>query len=112
MKWIKGAKEGIIVADGLDDGNSLTQLANPNGIYVDELETIYVADSGNHRVMSWPKGARQGNIVVGGNETGEHSNQLNYPLGLSFDQKGNLYVSDANNYRVQKFNINSGSSAQ
>jgi len=62
--------------------------------------------------MSWPKGARQGSIVVGGNETGEHSNQLNYPLGLSFDQKGNLYVSDANNYRVQKFNINSGSSAQ
>ena len=102
---MKGAKEGIVVAGGQGEGNSLTQLSSPRGVIVDQLGTVYVADCNNHRIMRWCKGATQGSVVVGGNGQGEQPNQLYYPLGLSFDRQGNLYVVDHGNHRVQKFDI-------
>ncbi|CAF5123569.1 unnamed protein product [Rotaria sp. Silwood1] len=105
MKWEERAKQGIIVAGGQGEGNSLTQLNGLQGVVVDQLGTVYVADFLNHRIMRWPKGATQGSVIVGGNGKGAQSNQLNCPIGLSFDRHGNLYVADLGNYRVQKFNI-------
>ena len=81
------------------------QLSCPQGVIVDHLGTVYVADSNNHRVMRWYKGATEGNIIVGGNGTGEKPDQFRYPFGLSFDRRGNLYVVDKDNHRVQRFNI-------
>ncbi|CAF4296699.1 unnamed protein product, partial [Rotaria magnacalcarata] len=100
-----GKKEGIIVAGGQGQGNGLTQLSSPQGVVVDQLGTVYVAEYWNDRIMRWPKGATQGSVIVGGNGGGGQSNQLNRPEGLSFDRHGNLYVVDYGNHRVQKFNI-------
>jgi DNA-binding beta-propeller fold protein YncE len=105
MKWIKDAKEGIVVAGGNAQGNSLTQLSNPHGVIVDQLGQIYVADFGNNRVMRWCSGAKEGTIVVGGNGEGQQSNQFIDPSGLSFDRQGNLYVADFWNHRIQKFEV-------
>ncbi|CAF4450755.1 unnamed protein product, partial [Rotaria magnacalcarata] len=67
MKWTKGAKEGIIVAGGQGKGCSLAQLDQAYGIFVDTLGTLYVADSGNHRVMRWTQGdKKQGTVIAGG----------------------------------------------
>ncbi|CAF4429624.1 unnamed protein product, partial [Rotaria magnacalcarata] len=77
MKWVEGAKEGIVVAGGQGYGNALTQLSDPNGIFVDTLGTLYVADRGNHRVMRWTQGdKKQGSVVVGGNGEGAGANQF------------------------------------
>ncbi|CAF3410019.1 unnamed protein product [Rotaria socialis] len=106
MKWNKGAKEGIVVAGGQGQGNALTQLYYPLGIFIDTLGTLYVADSGNHCVMRWTQGdKKQGAVIVGGNGSGAGANQLDGPRGLSFDRHGNLYVVDYNNHRVQRFSI-------
>ncbi|CAF5132458.1 unnamed protein product [Rotaria sp. Silwood1] len=105
MKWEEGAQHGIVVAGGKGIGNSLKQLNEPEGVIVDQLGTVYVADSQNHRIMRWPKGTTQGSVIIGGNGEGAQSNQLAYPLGISFDRHGNLYVIDFGNARVQKFNI-------
>jgi DNA-binding beta-propeller fold protein YncE len=105
MKWIKDAKEGIVVAGGNGKGKSLRQLSSPQGVIVDQVGQIYVADWGNHRVMCWSQGANEGTIVVGGNEYGQQSNQFSYPRNLSFDRQGNLYVVDCWNHRIQKFEI-------
>ncbi|CAF4895723.1 unnamed protein product [Rotaria sp. Silwood1] len=105
MKWVEGAKQGIVVAGDQGQGNGLTQLSYPYGVVVDQLGTVYVADAGNNRIMCWPNGAKQGSVIVGGNSGGGQSNQLNWPTGLSFDRHGNLYVVDYGNHRVQKFNI-------
>jgi sugar lactone lactonase YvrE len=107
MKWVEGAKQGIVVAGGQGEGNGLTQLSYPWGVVVDQLGTVYVADYGNARIMRWVKGATQGSVIVGGNGRGGQSNQLNGPSGLSFDRHGNLYVVEYGNHRVQKFNIDS-----
>ncbi|CAF1220793.1 unnamed protein product [Rotaria magnacalcarata] len=105
MKWMEGAKEGIVVAGDQGEGNGLAQLSYPKGVVVDQLGTVYVADGGNDRIMRWPKGATQGSVIVGGNGEGGQSNQLNGSEGLSFDRHGNLSVVDLGNDRVQKFDI-------
>ncbi|CAM4750624.1 unnamed protein product [Rotaria magnacalcarata] len=106
MKWNKDAKEGIVIAGGQGQGNALTQLYHPYGIFVDMLDALYVADSLNHRVLRWAQGGKkQGNLIVGGNGRGAGANQLNCLRGLSFDHHGNLYVVDENNHRVQRFSI-------
>ncbi|CAF1672158.1 unnamed protein product, partial [Rotaria magnacalcarata] len=93
---------GIVLAGGQGEGDALTQLYHPNGLFVDTLGTLYVADSRNDRVMRWTQGAKQGTVVVGGHGEGAGANQFNYPCGLSFDRHGNLYVTDYNNHRVQR----------
>jgi sugar lactone lactonase YvrE len=105
MKWMHGAKEGIVVAGGQGNGNGLAQLSSPRGVYVDQSETIYVADYNNNRVVRWFKGTAQGSIVVDGNGDEKKANQLAYPMGLKIDQQGSLYIVDYLNYRIQKFNI-------
>ncbi len=45
MKWMKDAKEGIIVTDGQGQGNSCTQSDYFSVLIVDHLGNIYVADS-------------------------------------------------------------------
>jgi sugar lactone lactonase YvrE len=105
MKWMKDAKEGIVVAGGRGNGGDLTQLTYPCGLIVDQLGTVYVADQGNHRVMRWLKGATQGSAVVGANGVGGQANHLHGPMDLSFDRQNNLYVVDQKNCRIQKFDL-------
>jgi sugar lactone lactonase YvrE len=105
MKWMKDAKEGIVVAGVQGSGNGLTQLYHPRGLVVDQSGTVYVADCTNHRVMRWVKGATQGTIMVGGAGQAGQANQFYNPCGVSLDREGNLYVADVGNHRVQKFNI-------
>ncbi|CAF5099505.1 unnamed protein product [Rotaria sp. Silwood1] len=107
MKWMGGAKQGIVVAGGQGQGNDLTQLSSPQGVVVDQFGTVYVADGWNNRIMRWPKGATQGSVIVGRNGSGGQSSQLNGPVGLSFDRHGNLYVVDNGNHLVQKFELQS-----
>jgi hypothetical protein len=102
MKWLEGAKQGIVVAGSQGYGKGLTQLSYPWGVVVDQLGTVYVAETGADRITCWVKGATQGSVIVGGNGVGGQSNELKWPVGLSFDRHGNLYVVDnRNQYRFQ-----------
>jgi sugar lactone lactonase YvrE len=107
MKWVEGAKQGIVVAGGHGEGSGLAQLRHLHGVVVDQLGTVYVADYLNKRIMRWVKGTTQGSVIVGRNGDGGQLNQLYEPFGLSFDEHGNLYVAYRRNNRVQKFNIDS-----
>jgi len=105
MKWLKGAKEGIVVAGGQGYGNSLKQLLLPQGLVVKESGDVYVADYYDARIMCWPSDSKEGNVIVGENGEGEGSNQLHYPIGLVFDRANNLYVVDSENHRIQRFDV-------
>ncbi|CAF1296714.1 unnamed protein product, partial [Adineta steineri] len=62
---------GITIAGGNGKGNQLNQLSYPYAIYVDDdHQTIYIADSGNHRIVKWKYGAQNGQVVAGGNGKG------------------------------------------
>ena len=105
MKWTKGATEGIIVAGGNGQGEAMTHLCYPRGVWVDGYGHVYVVDDGNHRMMRWEKDSKQGMVIVGGKERGAQANQLACAAGSVFDHRSDLYVADCNNHRIQRFSL-------
>jgi sugar lactone lactonase YvrE len=82
-------------------GDKLNQLWCPDGICIDDDQTIYIADCGNHRIVEWKCNATNGQIVAGGNGEGNKTNQLNYPRDVIIDKENNsLIISDNGNRRV------------
>ncbi|CAF0950457.1 unnamed protein product [Adineta steineri] len=104
-RWKMGKynNEGIVVAGGNGKGNELNQLNDPDFIFVDEDQSVYVSDENNNRVMKWRKGAKTGRIVAGGNGEGANLNQLSFPEGVIVDHLGQIYVADFHNHRVMRW---------
>ncbi len=61
-RWLQN---GITIAGGHEKGNHLNQLNNPCGIYIDDDQTVYIADCLNHRIMEWTSTAACGQVVAG-----------------------------------------------
>lgn len=81
-------------------------LAAPRGIAVAPDDTIYVADSFNHRIQHF---SQDGKLI---NTWGTYANILNgeapagtfnEPWGVAVGPDGSVYVADTWNYRIQKF---------
>ena len=92
----------------LGDGGPATnaQLNNPQGVAVDAVGNLYIADYGNYRIR---KVSRDGMITTtAGNGTQGHSGdggpatnaQLNAPRGIAVDASGNIYVADSDSMRL------------
>jgi sugar lactone lactonase YvrE len=94
---------------GGDAGNGpAAQLNAPEGVAVDGLGNVYIADSANNRVR---KVASTGTITTfagtgtagsAGDNGPAASAQLNAPFGLALDAAGNLYVTEFGGNRVRK----------
>jgi uncharacterized protein (TIGR03437 family) len=103
-----------------------TGLTRPSGLAVDQTGNLYVADSGNNRVIRYPKPFAQTgqfpipDLFIGQGSVSGHS--ANYPTGrvnpqglllssgttylvsnLAFDSSGNLWVVDTGNVRILRF---------
>jgi sugar lactone lactonase YvrE len=106
-KW---KQNGITMAGGNGRRN---QLSLPYGIFIDDDQTIYIADCFNHRIVEWKSNATNGKIVAGGNGNGNRTNQLNYPIDVIIDKENNFFIiSDRENRRVMRWsrqnNTNNG----
>jgi sugar lactone lactonase YvrE len=83
------------------------------GIYVDDDQTIYVADYDNHRIVKWKSDAKNGQIVAGGNGKGNRPDQLNMPTDIIVDNKNAcLIICDYGNRRVVQWPCRNGTSGQ
>jgi uncharacterized protein (TIGR03437 family) len=81
------------------DGSAATSapLSGPQGLALDSSGILYIADTGNSRVLKVSGGTIA--TVAGGAAT---STQLYAPVGLAFDAAGNLYIADTDNNVVRK----------
>ncbi|CAF5069732.1 unnamed protein product, partial [Rotaria sp. Silwood1] len=94
----------ITVAGGNGKGRATNQLYGPCGLYVDDDQTIYVADYYNHRIVEWTSGATNGKVAAGGNGEGNGAHQLNYPRDVIIDKESDsLLISDCGNRRVVRW---------
>ncbi|CAF1158305.1 unnamed protein product [Adineta ricciae] len=109
-KW---NQDGLTVAGGLGQGNESDQLFNPAGLYVDDDDTIYIADEKNHRIMKWKCNGTTGQVVAGGNGPGNGADQLNSPNDVIVDKERNcLIICDGKNRRVIRWPLrNSGNAS-
>ena len=90
-----------------DDGICVgfDQLRYPSAVCVDlDDQTLYIADSGNHRIVEWKNGERESRIVAGGHGQGQRLDQLNWPIDVILDKQTNsLIISDKDNRRVVRW---------
>ena len=90
-------------------GEEDNQLSGPRGLYVDEDQTLFIADTSNHRIVEWKKGDESGRVVAGGNGEGNGLNQLNRPLDVLLDKESDtLIIADRENRRVMRWSRQNG----
>ncbi|CAF1038389.1 unnamed protein product [Didymodactylos carnosus] len=106
-------QNGLTVAGGNGRGNGINQLSNPWGLYVDDDQTLYVADRSNHRIVEWKSGATSGQVVAGGNGQGSGAHQLSNPYDVIVDkERDSLIISDCSNKRVARWPRRNGTSGE
>jgi len=72
----------------------------PRGIAVDARGRVFVADTGNKRILVYDA---DGNFVMQIGSEGLSIGQFEEPVGLAIDTRGYLYVADTWNQRIQVF---------
>ncbi len=92
-------------------------LCSPEDVTLDHLDNLYVADTGNNRVVEYnapiTSGTFSANRVFGQlgsftasvvNNGGPSKDSLRFPTGVAIDKFNNLYVADFSNHRVLEYN--------
>lgn len=83
-------------SNGTADG----QFVTPRNVAVGPDGSIYVADTGNHRIQALSK---DGTFVLKWGTQGSGQGQFNEPWGIAVAPDGSVYVADTWNHRVQRF---------
>ena len=105
MATVAGNGAGVFGGDG--GPATSAQLWGPEGVAVDAAGSLYIADTGNHRVRKVSNGVI---TTVAGNGTQGYSGdggpataaEMNYPCGVAVDSAGNVYIADAGNNRIRE----------
>jgi sugar lactone lactonase YvrE len=114
-----GCNDGTLPGDL--DGLGPDSLCNPTAVAVDGSGNLYIADTGNNRVLEYNNALESGctlrscssgiaaDEVLGqsdftSNAAGAGTDELSGPEGLAVDGAGDLFVSDTGNSRVLQYN--------
>ncbi|GLC88054.1 cadherin-like beta sandwich domain-containing protein [Lysinibacillus piscis] len=87
------------------------KIKSPSGIMIDNTGSLYIADTGNHRIRKVTNGiittiAGAGYGTFSGDGGPAVDAELNYPQTIAMDNIGNLYIADTNNNRIRKVDTN------
>ena len=91
-----GTQAQVSVASSL----SPATFSSPDGLALDLAGNLYIADTGNNRILKAPAGSATAALFavsIGGTPAA-----FNNPRKLAVDSAGNLYIADTGNNRVVK----------
>ncbi|MBA7696493.1 Virginiamycin B lyase [subsurface metagenome] len=93
--------DGELIRRWGNHGYADTQFRQPHGIGVDSEGYIYVADTGNYRIVKYTS---DGTFLAKWGSQGSGDLQFECPEGIAVDSDFYVYVADNCNNRVTKFN--------
>lgn len=106
--WTTDAVADIVLGQssmgGSAPGSALSQMRAPSGLFVDASGALWVADTGNNRVLKFTNiatGASAAFAIGGGG--GPSATTLSGPRGVVVDAAGGLYVADTGFSRVLRY---------
>ncbi|RRR74446.1 MAG: hypothetical protein EI684_07105 [Candidatus Viridilinea halotolerans] len=95
---------------GAGEGSDLNQFRNPTAVALGPDGKLYVADTGNHRVLvfnpNFTNGQSASEVFGQTGIAGTTDRIFNGPTGVAVDEQNNLYVADKGNNRVLRFSQN------
>lgn len=93
-------------------GPSATSLRDPTAVAVANDGSLWVADTGHHRVLHFPKGSATADRVLGqpdfttvGAPTTVSASTLRAPEGVAVAANGDVWVADTGNHRVLRYRV-------
>jgi predicted outer membrane repeat protein len=96
----------------LDDTGLAAEFENPNGLALDSLGNLYVADEANHCIRRiTPAGVVTtfaGSGIAGFQDGTSGSARFLYPTGVAVDSANHVYVADSGNHRIRKIDAVTG----
>ncbi|CAF4946651.1 unnamed protein product, partial [Rotaria socialis] len=100
----------LTIAGGNGAGGATNKIKEPFGLFVDDDQTVAIADCWNHRIMQWKNGdTTNGQVVAGGKGAGDGLNQLDHPTDVLIDNEtDSLIICDQGNERVVRWSRRSG----
>jgi uncharacterized protein (TIGR03437 family) len=112
IREITGGVINTIAGGGTSTGTSGSatsiKLNLPQGVFVDSLFNVYIADTGNNLVRLVANGTSFLTTIAGYGPAGYSGDgevptaaELNQPQGVSADIAGNLYIADTDNNRIR-----------
>jgi tripartite motif-containing protein 71 len=93
------ARWGASGGDG-SAGHDAGQFSDPNAVAVDSAGNVYVADTGNDRVV---KLSGAGEVLTEWGSRGIVEGRFHSPMGIAVDAADSVYVLDSENNRVEVF---------
>ncbi|CAF3564138.1 unnamed protein product, partial [Rotaria socialis] len=101
-------QNGMTIAGDNGEGGATNQLNDPQGLFVDDDQTVVITDFGNHRIMQWKNGdTTNGQVVAGDEGEGNGLHQLRYPTDVLIDKEtDSLIICDG--IRVVRWSRHSG----
>ena len=94
----------MTIAGGHGKGNATNHLHYPCGLFVDDRQTVYIADYMNHRIIASKVNLGTGQLVAGDKGAGDRLDQLNEPTDVIVDPLTNtLLICDSKNRRVMRW---------
>lgn len=79
------------------------RLKQPQGIAANGKGEVYVADTGNHRIVKLLNPGHELIFQAALGEQGTGVAQFDEPTGVALDSKDILFITDTNNHRIQSF---------
>lgn len=79
----------------VDDEEDITSFSSPQDIFIDPQDNLYIADTGNNRIV---KMSAEGNTLAVWYMASESA--FSEPQGVYVDSDNNIYVADSGNYRI------------
>jgi len=85
------------IVDGIDE--EYGRLSSPEDVFVTKDNEIFIADSGNNRILIFNEELILQEIIEEF-QNGSEQDHFNYPQGVFVTDEGDVYIADTNNQRI------------
>ena len=83
-------------------GSGDGEMKVPQGVFADAFDSIYIADTGNNRILKFDP---SGKLVSQWGGPGAGDGQMMSPVAVAVSGNGNVYIVEKDNHRYQEFRI-------